>query len=133
MVTWHPLFSSRRSPHRATLVCSISVFLYFRMYVFTFSIFRVCPESFVSKKQVGITSIRSGQGHTSFPYCRFWRTVTCVRNPAPGTYGLARRLTEYISRLLKAAYGRYGLCIADGIHFQEMRDPLSVVRSPVFF
>ena len=28
-----------------------------------------------------------GNGIPRFPYCRFWRTVTCVRHPAPGTSG----------------------------------------------
>ena len=99
-----------------------------------FSIFRVYPKSFVSKKRVGYCfhPLRA-RAYLFFPYCRFWRTVTCVRNPAPGTYRLGRRLTEYISRLLKSAYGRYGLCIADSILFQETRDPLIVVRSPSSF
>ena len=117
----------RRSPQGATLVCSISVFSYFLMYVFMFSIFRVYPKSFVSKKRVGYCfhPLRA-RAYLFFPYCRFWRTVTCVRHPAPGTYRLDRRLTEYISRLLEATNGRYGLCIADAVLFQETRGPLKV-------
>ena len=60
-----------------------------------------------------------GKGIPLFPYSRFWRVVTCVRNPAPGTCQLCRRLSEYISRLLEAGYGRYGLCVADGVYVSK--------------
>ena len=56
--------------------------------------------------------------HLSFRYSRFRRVVTCVRNPAR-QLRLSHRLTEYISRLLEAGYGRYGLCVADGVYVSK--------------